>query len=49
MSLDKNNNRCIEYSEFLMGTMNMTKKIKDDNIRKLFHEIDRNGDGFISE
>lgn len=41
-SLDKNNNRCIEFSEFMMGTLNMSKRVKEDNIRKLFDEIDTN-------
>ena len=48
-SLDKNNNRCIEFSEFMMGTLNMTKRVTEDNIQKLFCEIDRDKNGFISQ
>lgn len=47
--LDKNKSGCLEYSEFLMGTMNAKKVITEENIRSLFKSIDMNNDGFISK
>ena len=47
--LDKNKNGCLDYSEFVLGTLNINNIIREDNIKKLFQEIDKNNDGYISE
>ena len=40
---------CIEYSEFLLGTVNISKVIERKSIENLFDELDKNGDGYIDE
>lgn len=48
-NLDRNKNNNLEYSEFLLGTMRVSKIINDKNIENLFKEMDTNEDGFISQ
>ena len=37
----------IEYSEFLLGTVNLARVVERKSIESLFNEIDKNGDGYI--
>ena len=47
--MDRNKNGCIEYSEFLLGTIDIASILEKKSIKNLFNEIDKNQDGFIDE
>ena len=43
----KDRNMCIEYSEFVLGTVDLTRVVERKSISNLFSEIDKDGDGYI--
>ena len=47
--LDKNNSGSLNFSEYVIGTMNLSRIFSEEFLAKMFREIDINRDGLISE
>jgi len=46
--LDKNNSGFIEYSEFVLGTVNMQKMLSKNKLESAFKIFDKDGSGYIT-
>ena len=46
--MDKNNSGKIDYSEFVMATINKSSILTKERLEKAFQTIDKNGDQSVS-
>ena len=46
--LDKNNSGSLNFSEYVIGTMHLSKVFTEELIERMFQEIDLNKDGKLS-
>ena len=47
--MDKNHGGSLDYSEYVLGTIDLTKFLSEEFIEKMFKQLDHNGDGTIVE